>query len=77
MAAVANFEILPDDAERTERTEAATGDILFFGSDKANTVAEAMGARLSWVRSLTLSVTSGNHCGLLTSQCSKKTMTAR
>ena len=40
------LKFLPDDALNAilERTEAATGDILFFGSDKANTVAEAMGA---------------------------------
>ncbi len=40
------LKFLPDDALNAilERTEAETGDILFFGSDKANTVAEAMGA---------------------------------
>ncbi|MFD2632394.1 aspartate--tRNA ligase [Idiomarina piscisalsi] len=40
------LKFLPDDALNAilERTGAATGDILFFGSDKANTVAEAMGA---------------------------------
>ena len=40
------LKFLPDEALNAilERTEAATGDILFFGSDKANVVAEAMGA---------------------------------
>lgn len=40
------LKFLPDDALNAilERTQAETGDILFFGSDKANTVAEAMGA---------------------------------
>ncbi|RUO77084.1 aspartate--tRNA ligase [Idiomarina seosinensis] len=40
------LKFLPDDALNAilERTEAATGDVLFFGSDKANVVAESMGA---------------------------------
>ena len=40
------LKFLPDEALNAilERTEAETGDILFFGSDKANVVAEAMGA---------------------------------
>lgn len=40
------LKFLPDDAlnEILARTEAQTGDVLFFGSDKANVVAEAMGA---------------------------------
>jgi aspartyl-tRNA synthetase len=40
------LKFLPDEALNAilERTKAATGDILFFGSDKANVVAEAMGA---------------------------------
>lgn len=40
------LKFLPDDALNAilERTGAQTGDVLFFGSDKANVVAESMGA---------------------------------
>lgn len=40
------LKFLPDDAlsEILERTGAQSGDVLFFGSDKANVVAESMGA---------------------------------
>ena len=40
------LKFLPDEALNAilERTGAQTGDVLFFGSDKANVVAESMGA---------------------------------
>lgn len=40
------LKFLPDDALNAilERTGAQSGDVLFFGSDKANVVAESMGA---------------------------------
>ena len=40
------LKFLPDEVIEPllERTEAQTGDVLFFGADKANVVAEALGA---------------------------------
>jgi aspartyl-tRNA synthetase len=52
------LKFIPEDVVKTivERTEAQTGDIIFFGADKAKIVNDAMGA---------LRIKLGNDCGLV------------
>ena len=60
-----------------ERTGAQTGDVVFFGADKAKVVNDALGAlRLKVGQDLAMWRRAGSLCGSWTSRCSSGTRTA-